>query len=144
MKSPPAAVLCGVALITPIGPLPGMLTQPARPAAAADTAQATPSRVSAFRLSQGRRAVLATRDHPGGAEAGGELSFVRTERQRRTREFLPGYPRQGKPEHRALAALPPGLQPAAVQSRVFQRDGQAQPGAAGGAGPGRVGAPEPL
>ena len=53
-------------------------------------------------------------------------------------------PGQGQPEHRALAALPPGLQPSAVQPRVLQRDGQAQTGAAGGAGPGRVGSPEPL
>src|SRR5271155_1594639 len=123
MKSPPAAVLCGVALIEPTGPLPGMLTQPARHATAADTMQA--------RLRRARRARLATRDHPA-AEADRELSLVRAEWQRRTGELLPGDPGQGKPEHRTLAALPPGLQPAAVQPRVFKRDRQAKTGAAGG------------
>jgi hypothetical protein len=47
-------------------------------------------------------------------------------------------------EARRRAGLAPGLQPAAVQAGVLERDRQAQPGAAGGAGPGRVGPPEPV
>ena len=43
MKSPPAVVLCGLALIAPIGPLSGMFTQPATVTAAAATRQAHPS-----------------------------------------------------------------------------------------------------
>ena len=52
--------------------------------------------------------------------------------------------RQGEPEPRAVARLAPGLQPAVVQPGVLERDRQAQAGAAGGAGPGRVGPPEPV
>ena len=58
------------------------------------------------------------------------------------RSGLAGRARQRQPELRAAARLAPGLQPAAVQPRVLQRDGQPQTGAAGGPGPGRVGPPE--
>ena len=56
----------------------------------------------------------------------------------------PAAARQGQPEARALPRLAPGLQPAVVQPRVLERDRQAQAGAAGGAGPRRVGPPEPV
>ena len=57
---------------------------------------------------------------------------------------MPGSRGHGQPELRPVAGLAPDLQPAAVQVRVLQRDRQAEAGAAGGAGPRRVGAPEPV
>src|SRR5271166_5679354 len=148
MKSESGVVSCGVALNVPGEPLLGMPTQPARDRATATSRHARRARASHRRPGP----VLATRAHPadlaGGvrarAQAGGDLGLVRAERQRRAREWLPGYPRQGQPEHRALAGFAPGLQPAAVQPRVLERDGQAQAGTAAGAGPGRVGPPEPV
>src|SRR4051794_20827201 len=53
-------------------------------------------------------------------------------------------PRQGEPEHRALAGLAVGLQPAAVQPRVLEGDGQTESGPPAGAGARRVGSPEPV
>ena len=69
---------------------------------------------------------------------------ARDQRQRAVRERVAGATRQGEPELRATARGAPGLQPAAVQPGVLERDGQAEAGAAGGARPGRVGAPEPV
>ena len=53
-------------------------------------------------------------------------------------------PRQRQPELRALAPAPPRLQPSAVQVGVLLGDRQPESGAATGAGPGRVGTPEPV
>ena len=47
-----------------------------------------------------------------------------------------------EPEDGSLARNAPRLQPSAVQLGVLQRDGQPEPGPAGRAGAGRVGAPE--
>ena len=80
----------------------------------------------------------------GADQLGPGLGLVRAERQRRADQWLPGDPGHGEPEHRALAMLAPGLQPAVVQPGVLQSDGQAEPGPAGGPGAGRVGPPEPV
>src|ERR1700729_1236173 len=72
------------------------------------------------------------------------LSLVWPERQRRADELLAGHPGHGQPEDRTLSAFPPGLQPAVVQPGVLERDGQAQPGAAGRPGPRGVRSPEPV
>src|SRR5262249_9776802 len=52
--------------------------------------------------------------------------------------------RRREPEHRPPPGLPPALQPPAVDPGVFQRDGQAEAGAPGGGGSGRIRAPETL
>src|SRR5262245_144848 len=167
MKSESCEVSRGVALNVPGEPLFGMPTQPATEAAAAASTHARQARVSRRHFPArgapaprspwggrgGRDPALAMRGHPGDLRRGtdtrtqigrGDLGLVRPERQRRAGEFLPGDPRQGQPEYRALAPLAPGLQPAAVQPCVLERDGQAQAGAAGGAGPRRVRPPEPV
>src|SRR3954468_7598946 len=51
--------------------------------------------------------------------------LVGLERQRRLLELRTGPPRQGQPEDRPGAGLPPSLQPATVQPRVLERDRQA-------------------
>src|SRR5690606_8477910 len=56
----------------------------------------------------------------------------------------PGAARQGEPEGRPLPRPAPRVERAGVQPRVLQGDRQPQPGAAGGAGAGRVTAPEPV
>src|SRR5215467_2768452 len=81
--------------------------------------------------------------HAGHAVGSGYL-LVGAQRQRGADELPAHRARQRQPEDRAPSPLPPGLQPARVQPRVLQGDGQAQPGPAGGPGPGRVGAPEPV
>src|SRR5690348_9562995 len=115
MKSESCEVSWGVALNVPGEPLFGMPTQPATEAATTASTQAR--QVLRTRASQPRDRALAMRGHPGdigrgmaarGQIGGGDLGLVRPERQRRAREFLPGDPRQGQPEHRALAPLSPG------------------------------------
>src|SRR5580700_7068182 len=114
MTSPAAEVLCGEALITPTGPLLGMLTQPATDTATAASTQARRAKdrrraqdqtrmkgklwAKDGRWRAGRGAGLVTQDRPG------ELGVVWAEGQGGTGEFLAGQLGQGQPEHRALAA----------------------------------------
>ena len=60
------------------------------------------------------------------------------------RSWVPRWRGQGEPELGALAGPPPGLQPAAVQVGVLERDRQPEAGAAARAGARRVGPPEPV
>lgn len=68
---------------------------------------------------------------------------LRFERYRRAPQRFVRGPGQCQPELRAAAGLSPCLQPAAVEPRVLQGDGEPQTGAAGGTRACRVGAPEP-
>ena len=65
MKPPPWAVLCGLALNTRTGPLPGMLTQPATDTTAAASRLARPRR-----LSRGNRGNRGNRGLGGRRRAG--------------------------------------------------------------------------
>ena len=85
----------------------------------------------------GQRATVA-----GAAER--QRGVGRHQPQRRGGQPVTGPGRQGEPELRALARRAPRLQPAAVQPGVLQADRQAEPGAAGLPGPGRIGPPEPV
>src|SRR5215472_18601152 len=53
-------------------------------------------------------------------------------------------PREREPEDRAAARLAPGLEPAAVQPGILQRDREPEPGPAGVPGSGRISTPEPV
>lgn len=68
--------------------------------------------------------------------------ILRLQRYRRTAQGLVRRTRQGQPELRSSTGLAPGLQPAAVEAGVLDRDREPQAGAAGGAGTGRVRPPE--
>src|SRR5260370_6033826 len=82
--------------------------------------------------------------HGDDAVGPGYLGVVGAQRQRGPDKLPAHRARQGEPEDRAPPLLPPGLQPAGVQPGVLQGDGQAQPGPAGGPGPGWVGPPETI
>ena len=75
---------------------------------------------------------------PGAAQDG------RAQRQRRAGQVAAGGQRQRQPELGAGAGLAPDLQPAAVQPGVLEADRQAEPAAADGPHPRRVGPPEPV
>src|SRR6201987_3161826 len=114
------AGLCGLAVAFKAGPLDGM---PTHPATEATTAASTHMRRRARTVELALLPMLATGHQLfggirfRGTQAGRDLRLVRAERQRGAREFLPDHPGQGQPEHRALARLAPGLQPAARQAR---------------------------
>src|SRR5687768_4131146 len=121
------------------GPLVGNELQPASSAKASATATATRRRSDIVDLAGDRAAVGLTHcDRLGPGEV------HRLERERRPFQLDPLETGQGDPELRPGARLAPRLQPAAVQVDVLQGDRQAEPGAAGRARPGRVGAPEPV
>ena len=72
----------------------------------------------------------------------GEPDVDRFELERGLGDRLVAAQRKGQAEVGPLPLAPPGLQPAVVELGVLGGDGQSQPAAARGAGPGRVGAPE--
>ena len=132
------------------GPDVGMATHPA-------TVSPEASSASARNAARGNRAVIAARRRTGRRPAGPPRRGSGCADDRAAWRGRPVAPGPGGcpsavclPDAAASAGSgppagsPPGLQPAAVQVGVLERDRQPEPGAAGGAGPGRVGAPEPV
>src|SRR5690606_41880474 len=126
------------------GPPTGMTAQPvtARSRASAKAAALQSGLTLLMPASVSRRRQQ-DRGHPA-APGAAHLDLGRDQRQRGALEVGPGLPGEREPELRALARLAPRLQPAAVQPGVLAGDRQAEPGAADGPGPRRVGPPEPV
>src|SRR5262245_34188393 len=121
----------------------GMLAHPASNSVAAKAAAATARTVYdalGWRMrppdSGTASGHLGERVHPTGVG--------RLERYWRTVDGLTDGARDGQPELRAGARLTPCLEPAAVQVRSLQGDGQPESGAAGGPSPRGIGSPEPV
>ena len=86
--------------------------------------------------------VPAAARQPGVVESPVAPRVLGLQRYRRAPQRLVRGPRQRQPELRAAARLAPCLQPAAVQPRVLQGDGQPEARTAGGTRACRVGPPE--
>src|SRR5690554_2784417 len=113
-------------------PLVGMVTHELRvTAATAATATSASRRIRSISL------LLMAHLREGRAVVRGKV-------ERRAEDAHPALPGKREPEAGAVAELRPYLQGALVQRCVFQRDRQAQPGAADGALTRRIGAPEPV
>src|ERR1700730_11451408 len=100
------------------------------------------SGIGAALLDAPRRATVGGEGHRVHADdrtGRGYLGLVGAQRQRRPGELAAAGARPRERKAGAAAPLPPGLQPPGVQPGVLQGDGQAEPGTAGGPGPGRVG-----